>query len=55
MARGRRRKRESFSWEVKEEEKVKASLLREDPCSPFYQTRGASYIDTVGQVKRECA
>jgi hypothetical protein len=26
---------------------------REDPCSPFYQTRGAGYINAVGPGERE--
>jgi hypothetical protein len=46
MAEGRRRKNErAFPSEEKREGKSKKSARdSRGPCSPFYQTRGASYI-----------
>jgi hypothetical protein len=48
--------REPFPPRRREKQKVKsqrASLPRKDPRSPFYQTRGACYINVIGQVRRE--
>jgi hypothetical protein len=34
-------------------EEYQPESLSRGPCSPFYQTRGANYINAMGQVRRE--
>jgi hypothetical protein len=34
-------------------EKCQPASLSRGPCSPFYQTRGACYINAMGQARRE--
>jgi hypothetical protein len=46
--------RECSSWEEKGEVESKGSVPpREDHCSPFYQTKRASYINAMRQTRRE--
>jgi hypothetical protein len=52
MAGGRRKGVLLLGGERSSQSKKPESLSR-GPCSPFYQTRGAGYINRMGQARRE--
>jgi hypothetical protein len=41
------------SEEKREGKSKMLELPSRGPCSPFYQTRGAGYINAMGQARRE--